>query len=228
MELKRSSGFDVVSGQLTYGAFLEWYRGIRDRLSSHLPDGQALESVFEVGCGSGANLFLFEGDGLRCGGIDYSPKLLACARQVLRSEDLHCREASALPAVPQYDALISNSVFGYFTDEVYAEEVLERMCRKARYAVGILDVADADKQAQYVAYRKVHIPDYETRYRGLPRLFLRKAFFQAFARSHDMDILITPVQLQNYWNHPFYYDCYLYKRAEQTIEGRNTHVPLTD
>lgn len=212
MELKRSSGFDVVKDQLTYQSFLDWYCEMKERLSCCLPSGRALESVFEVGCGSGANLFLLEGEGITCGGIDYSPKMLNSAKQILHAADLLCADASALPTEPVYDAVISVSVFGYFADRDYAETVLEKMYRKARHSIGVLDVADVEQREAYLNYRRQSIPDYEKRYKGLPRLFFSKEFFTDFAHAHDMGIEIYPVRLQNYWNSQFYFDCYLYKR----------------
>ena len=215
LELKRSNGFDVVEGGIPYESLLNQYRQMKQRLSRPLPEGTGLQSVYEVGCGSGANLFLFENDGLCTGGIDYSPKLASCAKQVLRTADIRCDEASQLPESPQYDAVISVSVFGYFSGEAYAEAVLEKMCRKANYSVGILELADAEKEAEYTAHRKKLIPNYEQRYRGLPRQFYSQAFFQSFAHRHGMDIEIIPMDMEGYWNSQFYFDCYLYKRGSR-------------
>lgn len=172
MELKRSNGFDVMKDQISYTSFLTQYQEMKQRLSLHLPDGTALQSVYEVGCGSGANLFLFEQDEITCGGIDYSDALLRCAKQVLRTADIRCAEATELAEVPAYDALISVSVFGYFPNEPYAEAVLEKMYQKASHAIGLLELADAESKEAYTAYRKQIIPDYEERYKDLPRLFL--------------------------------------------------------
>lgn len=212
LELKRSNGFDVVEGGIPYKSFLAQYQEMKERLSRPIPEGTDLQSVYEVGCGSGANLFLLENDGIACGGIDYSESLLGCAKQVLRATDIRCDEACELLVDPKYDAVISVSVFGYFTDESYAETVLEKMCQKARYSIGILELADAEKEDAYTAYRKQIIPNYEKRYKGLPRQFYSKEFFEAFARKHGMDIEITPVNMKDYWNSQFYFDCYLYKR----------------
>lgn len=212
MELKRSNGFDVVKNGIHYESFLEQYRGMKERLSRPLPEDCGIRSVYEVGCGSGANLFLLEGEGMACGGIDYSPALLGCAKQVLHTADIRCDEACELPEKPEYDAVISVSVFGYFTDPGYAEKVLEKMCRKAKYAVGILELADAEKKEAYIAYRKELIPNYEERYKGLPRLFYHRAFFEEFARRHDLDVVISPMTMKDYWNSQFFFDCYLYKR----------------
>lgn len=212
MELKRANGFDVVKNGISYESFLGQHREMKERLSRPIPEGTDLQSVYEVGCGSGANLFLLEGDGVACGGIDYSPTLLECAKQVLRTADIRCDEACELPVEPKYDAVISVSVFGYFTGESYAETVLEKMCQKARYSVGILELADAEKEDAYTAYRKQIVPNYEERYKGLPRQFYSKEFFEAFARKHGMDVEITSVDMKDYWNSQFYFDCYLYKR----------------
>lgn len=211
MELKRADGFDVVEGGISYASFLEQYHEMRKHLSLRLPAGGGIKSVYEVGCGSGANLFLLERDGIACGGIDYSPTLSACARQVLRTEDIRCAHAEELPIEPRYDAVISVSVFGYFTGGDYAECVLERMCEKAAYSVGVLELADLEKKDAFTAYRKRLIPNYEERYQGLPRQFYSKEFFRSFAHRHGMEALIVPVTMHDYWNSEFYYDCYLYK-----------------
>lgn len=212
MELKQANGFDVVKDGVSYESFLSQYRQMKEQLSRRLPEGEILHSVYEVGCGSGANLFLLEREGIACGGIDYSPSLLRCAKQVLRTADIRCNEACELPAAPKYDAVISVSVFGYFTDERYAETVLEKMSQKANRAVGVLELADMEKKEAYTAYRKQIIPNYEERYKGLPRLFYSKMFFENFARKHGLYVEFCPVNMPDYWNSQFYFDCYLYKR----------------
>lgn len=212
LELARSDGYDVVQGQISYESFLERHNEIKNKLSARLADGQTIQSVFEVGCGSGANLFLMEQDGIACGGIDYSSGLIESAKRVLRSEDLHCMEAAKLPVEKRYDASVSIGVFCYFADEQYASEVLERMYQKARYAVGVVDIMDAGKRESYLEHRRAIIPNYEERYQGLHRMFYTREFFQQFAESHGMDIEITPSGLRGYWNDPFIFNCYLYKR----------------
>ncbi len=209
LELKRSCGFDAIGGGLSYASFLEQYRWIKANLLEGCP---RLQTVFEVGCGSGGNLLLLEADGFTCGGIDYSPKLTACAKLVLRTKDLLCAEADALPAEPQYDAVFSNSVFSYFTDEVYAASVLEKMCRKARHAVGVIDIHDREKQEAFFAYRRAASSDYEERYKNLPKLFYDKQFFIEFARTHDLQIRIADFSMQGYWNNDFVFHCFLYPR----------------
>lgn len=209
LELKRSNGFDVVEDGLSYEAFLDQKNEIMRRFSSD--NSCKISSIYEVGCGSGANLFLFEQDGLICGGLDYSETLIASAKKVLKSEDLLCMEAVDIPVAPQYDAVLSNSVFSYFEDEEYASNVLEKMYQKAAYAIGLIDIHDADKEEEFLTYRKAIIPDYEERYKNLPKLFYKKEFFEKFAKDHQMDICFTDSHIKGYWNNEFIFNCYLYK-----------------
>lgn len=79
LELKRSNGFDVVEDGLTYESFDEQKNNMVNWLSGK--GKQKIESIYEVGCGSGANLFLFEQDGIACGGLDYSEALIESAKK---------------------------------------------------------------------------------------------------------------------------------------------------
>lgn len=171
-----------------------------------------LESVYEVGCGAGANLFLFESDGIRTGGIDYSEGLIGIARRVLKTEDLICGEASMVTAMPRYECCFSNSVFSYFPSEEYALDVLEKMYQKAEYSIGILDVHDIEKKEAFIKYREEIVPDYHERYKNLPKLFYSKELFERFAKDHNMNIVFKESTMEGYWNNQFVFHCYLYKR----------------
>lgn len=53
-------------------------------------------SLFEVGCGYGANLYLFYKDGIRVGGLDYSETLIDIMKGFLTKQALKeiiCDEA---------------------------------------------------------------------------------------------------------------------------------------
>lgn len=205
LELKRSNGFDV-DGELTFDAFYEQYGEIRDNLQKY----RQMHSVYEIGCGSGANLYLFERENYVCGGIDYSSGLTAIARQVLETEDIVCAGAADVPTDRRYDAVFSNSVFSYFDDTVYAECVLEKMCRKAKNAVGLLDIHDIEKKEAFTLYRRQIVEDYDNRYKNLPKLFYSKNFFEDFAKRHRMKICFMESHMKGYWNNPFVFSCYMY------------------
>lgn len=216
MELKRSNGFDVYANGPGYGAWIRDYEQVKRELSFNKnEDGYALSSVFEVGCGSGPYLYLFERDGMRCGGLDYSESLIRSAREILAAEDLVCDEAINTKTDVMYDAVISSGVFCYFPDEAYALSVLEKMYRKARHSIGLIHIFDIGKKEAYISYRRRTIEDYEERYKDLDKLFFSKEFFLDFASAHGMDIKFTFPDIKDYyWNNDFIFNCYMYKYEE--------------
>lgn len=212
IELKRINGFDVVGEGLTYEAIIEQYKKIKENLSITKDNKVVpITSVYEVGEGSGANLFMFEQDGICCGGIDYSESLVEISRYVLKSEDLECNGAVNMKIMPEYDAVLSNSVFSYFPDKKYARKVLEKMFLKAKRSIGIIDIHDKEKEMEFKAYREKTIENYEERYRGLPKYFYSKEFFTDFARNHGMDIRFAESDMPGYWNNKFVFNCFMYK-----------------
>ncbi len=212
---EKYNGFDVIGEGLTYEAILQQYYQIKEALfmtteSVSVP----IKSVYEVGGGSGVNLYLFEMDGIQCGEIDYSENLVEIAKSVLQTKDIECGEAIDLKIVPQYDAVLSNSVFSYFPNEEYALQVLEKMYLKARRTIGIIDIHDSDKEKKFIEYRKKTIKDYEERYKGLHKLFYSKDFFINFAQNHKMKIMFKESNILGYWNNEFVFNCYFIKSGE--------------
>lgn len=72
-ELKRLDGFDVSieDAEAYYRSFYDETVDVWERLRRLTDVG----SAYEVGCGSGANLYLLQNRGIRVGGIDYSDSL---------------------------------------------------------------------------------------------------------------------------------------------------------
>ena len=213
LELKRSNGFDVVDGAFTYESFLQQYAHTKEML--RISGGTGEKSVYEIGCGSGANLYLFQREGFEVGGCDYSQSLIDSAKKALTDGeklDLTCGEAKDIETRPEYDSVFSNSVFSYFPDEEYASAVLEKMVEKARYSIGILDVHDSTKKEAFTEYRRKIIEDCDERYAGLPKYFYDKSFFADFAAAHDMEIKFCESDFPGYWNNEFIFNCYMYKK----------------
>ena len=208
LELKRMNGFDVMDGGIPLNSLLMQAQRIKELL--HLTAGM---SVFDVGCGAGANLYLLQRDGIAVGGTDYSAALVEAARGVLpEARELTCGEADAFDTTLTYDAALSNSVFSYFPDEAFAERVLTRMLKKTAGAIGLIDIHDADKEEEFLAYRRAAIPDYDERYKGLGKLFYRRSFFEDFARAHDLRIEFPAIEMEGYWNTPFVFHVFLYRK----------------
>ena len=225
LELKRANGFDIMgnpnasASQSTvcpgWEGFYEQFLQTNYELGANAKRRDfRVKSVFEIGCGSGANLYLFAQDGVRVGGLDYSQSLLEAARAVLPPDsDLLCDEADRLPVEPRYDATFSNGVFSYFYDFDYAKTVLELMVQKAVSSIGVMDIHDAAKREAFFAYRNRITPDYRTRYRNLPKLFYLKSFFLEFAESHGLDIKFSASNMKGYWNNEFVFHCFFYKQG---------------
>ena len=208
-ELKRINGFDITAGGIPLQALLKQYEDTREKLN--LSRGEAL---FEVGCGCGANLYMFHHDGIEVGGLDYSAKLIEIMQEVLPQDSLReciCGEAINMPVDIQYDAVLSNSVFSYFPDFAYAGAVLEKMLHKARRCIALLDVHDMEKKEAFIAYRVKNTEDYEERYKDLPKLFYPRNFFSDFAEQHGLKIEFLPSEVEGYWNNEFIFNVYMYK-----------------
>lgn len=180
-----------------------------------------IKSVFEVGCGSGPNLLLFQAyyPGIKIGGLDYSSPLIETAKRYISSNELVCDEANNLDFTTTYDAVISYSVFHYFPDYEYAWSVLERMYKKSTRVLGIMDIHDLQKKSEFLRHRRELTPDYDIRYSGLEKLFYNKSFFLDFADKYNCDIKFEKSDVKGYWNNKFVYNCYLYKQKEKSHEG---------
>ncbi len=208
LELKRLNGYDIVADSISLSAFLKMHRTLKEHL--HLTCGK---SLYDVGCGAGANLYLMQRDGIVVGGTDYAAHLVDIARRVVPDmQELTCGEADAFDTTLKYDAVLSNSVFSYFADEDFATRVLLRMLDKTTGAIGLIDLHDADKKDQFLAYRRATIPDYDKRYKGLGKLFYHRRFFEDFARTHNLDLTFPPLKLDGYWNTPFIFHVFLYRK----------------
>lgn len=211
LELKRLAGWDFHGKQnsVMYSEFEKEYEYIKRNLQ--LPPGG---SVFEVGCGSGANLYFFCNDGYQVGGSDYAENLLAVAERVIGAENLlECLsgEADVLPIDRKYDAVMSAAVFVYFTGFDYATRVLDRMLEKTKKSLGILRVLNAEKEADYLEYRRAHVKNYDELYKGLPKLFFPKDFFREYAARHRLRIKFDRHHMEGFWNEPFNFDCFMYR-----------------
>lgn len=208
LELKRLNGYDVMGDGISLEAFLEEDIQIRELLGLSVNS-----SVFEVGCGTGANIYLMARDGMTVGGIDYAGSLIEIAHKVLpHSTELSSGEADIIATEQKYDAVFSNGVFPYFPDEAYVERVLTRMLEKSRGPVGIMGLHDIETKKDYLAFRRANIPNYDELYKGLNKLFCSRSLFKNFAAAHNLDVKFPEIALDGYWNTPFIFNCFMYRK----------------
>ncbi|MGN7478787.1 methyltransferase [Solibacillus silvestris] len=205
LKLKEINGFDIVDGALNYRSFLQQHNQVLSKLKY-----LKFSSVFEVGCGSGANLLLFDKN-LTLGGLDYSQSLIETANQVVNLQEMQLGEAKDLDSSLKYDILYSNSVFSYFPDLKYAEDVLNKIYEKTIKAIVIIDIHNIDYEEDYLNYRRSIIKNYDELYKGLNKLFYSKKFFEEFALKNNMKIEFAESTMKGYWNNKFVFNCYMYK-----------------
>lgn len=206
-ELKRIDGFDVnVKEEKKY--YKCFYNTICEVFESEL---RRFQSVYEVGCGSGANLIVFKNRGMKVGGLDYSAQLIEVAKKILPKCDLIVDDAKNVTNDEKYDVVISDSVFAYFPNEEYAKEVLKKMYAKATSKIILLEIFDKDTEAECNEKRRSAVKNYDEKYAGLNKVFYSKQMFMDFAKEHDCKVKFTKVNNEYYWNSRYMYNCIIYK-----------------
>lgn len=215
-ELKRIDGFDVSvdEGNEAYRKFLDEWISMYDEINT-LTDNdnrEAVKSVYEVGCGSGVNLFLFKNriPNIKCGGIDFSQSLIETANKVVKSDDIRRGEAIEINSAEKYDVVISESVFQYFNSYEYAEAVVERMLDKANKLIYIGEISDIEFMEEQLKARRAKIENYDELYKGLERRYYSKEWFEKLADKSGRKIKFTYSQNMEYVNSKYLFNCYMY------------------
>lgn len=209
-ELKRLDGYDVsVENKEAY------YRSFYDSAVSMwetIKSETGMVSAYEVGCGSGANLYLLKNRGIKVSGIDYSVNLANIAGTVVGDSNcIEIDEALHMPTEEKFDVVFSDGVFPYFADEAYGEAVLEKMYAKANKVVLLSEIFDKAKKAECEEYRRSMLDGYDQKYVGLDKVFYSRDMFHQFAKEHRCRIEFSDVTNEYYWNSKYLFNCFLYK-----------------
>ena len=212
-ELKRIAGWDShgSGSAIAFHEFKKEYEYIRDNLNLGKGGGR----VFELGCGSGANLYFLLKDGFKIGGSDYSESMIAVTKKVIGEENLiecFCGDAAELPTDIRYDAVFVLGVFQYFESLKYAEKVLDRMIAKAEKCIAVAHILAEETKAEYLDYCRKSIENYKERYKDLPKFFMSKEFLINYANRNNLDVNFDRYRMKGYWNDDFMFDCFMYKR----------------
>lgn len=213
LQMKMLAGYDSHGTcRISFASFCKEYYEMIECLSVRDGIVKKLNSLYEIGCGCGANLLLAQRDQLEVGGADYSTGVIEFARKVFGTDsDIIDDEAINVPAAPKYDACVSNGVFPYFTSEEYAQKVLEIMLEKSNLSMGILHLHDKERQEEILADCRSRIENYDERYKDLQKTFYSKKFFTDFAEKHGLQIRFTKPDMAGYWNNSYVYNVYMYK-----------------
>ena len=200
--------------------FLDQFRSNLAKLKKGTDPSKPL-SFFEIGCGSAPYLYYLakEENCSKLGGIDYSVPLIDIAKKIMcpphintKVSELYCSEAIEMGVTEKYDCVYSRSVFQYFPGEEYGLKVAQKMLDKANNSVGIYDLFDCQKKEDFLSYRRSVIENYDSKYADTPHQFYSKEDFIRLADENNCDVVFSRDALNGYWNEPFVFDVYLYKR----------------
>lgn len=203
-------GYDSGAGKVDPTDWNAYTRCVAEKM-----DLKSEDSLYEVGCGSGAFLFsLKEQFGIRdIGGIDYASGLIDVATLAMPAGNWSVGEAIGMSTTPGYTHVISNAVFHYFKLD-YAEAVLEKMISKAETSIGIFDVPDLEfrEQSERVRRDKLSEAEYEKKYAGLEHTYYDRNWFRKMAENHQLEIEEVENCFPNYAQASFRFGILLKKR----------------
>jgi SAM-dependent methyltransferase len=187
-ELIALNGFDSGAGFVSVDDWRANARAIATRI-----DLASSDSIYEVGCGSGALLYaLLEIKQVGIGGIDYSQALISAAKKAIPAGDFTVGEALETKPEPIADWVIAHSVFHYL-DLAYAERVLARMTQKAAKGVAVLEVPDNATRAESEGMRRDQLSpgEYDEKYAGLEHTYFDRDWFSLQAAKHGTSCKIS-------------------------------------
>ena len=203
-------GFDTPLGRMNESDWIEYGRLLASRIGVIQTD-----SLFELGCGSGAFLYPFMLKGHKVAGLDFSKSLINAAIRAFPEfkGQLLLLEAIDCPVEPKFDIVLANHVFHYFPSMNYAEAVLEQMVRKTKRSVIITALPDITLRAQSELARRGLLAEeqYNKKYEGLEILYFNKLFFSDFASRYQLDCHFQIHNMPGFAQNKFRFDCILEK-----------------
>ncbi|MEH2068031.1 MAG: methyltransferase domain-containing protein [Nostoc sp.] len=203
-------GFSSPFGQLSETeAWMEYLERIVTKLKIELQD-----SIFEVGCGSGAFLYPFYQKRHKVAGIDYAENLVKIALSAMPKADIKVCEAIDIHEQEQFDLVIANGVFLYFYDYDYAAKVIKIMIKLARKSIGILDIPNLYKKEEDMNRRRETIgeEEYNKQYQFLEHLYYDKNYFYQLLVNEPVNIKIENQYIANYGNNAYRFNVFIFKK----------------
>jgi SAM-dependent methyltransferase len=179
--------------------------------------------LLDSGCGAGPWLHTLGRRGVRCVGVDYSPKLLRVAREYVPSARVVVAEAGRLPLLTgSVDRVLCSGVFMYFSDLQYARSALHEMLRVCGDGgrVLIMDVPDLARQ-QTAEQQRARPSDrqHASSDPALSHLYYPRSFFQAVAAEAGVTVEIHDQAIPDYGNGPFRFNILLQVGAGREVSA---------
>jgi ubiquinone/menaquinone biosynthesis C-methylase UbiE len=200
-ELLRLNGYDQAQSRLTPETVYQ----ACELFAENMGLGES-DSVYELGCGSGAMLHYFKHTNHRVGGCDLSESLAKIAEKTLGGEFSSC-PANEISCGGRWDHVMAFGLFMYFPDYDYAGETLIRMMIKAGKSVSIFDIPDFSKKEECENRRRELVgPEYDDKYKGLTHLYYPKEWWKAYGDSLGLKTKIYDQAIPGYENSAFRYN----------------------
>ena len=202
-----ADGFNTGHGDIEADAWIEF-----THRTYELFDLSPGDSLFDVGCGSGAFLYPASRRGVDVGGIDYSTSLIDIAERAMPDGSFAVCDANELATAPSADVVMSFGVFLYFPSLDYARQVIERMCRKATRAVAVFEIPDVALEGQALEARQAAAGGaaaYAKRYEGLGHLSFSTQWVTSVLEEQGLvDVTVEPQSIRGYGNGDFRFNAW--------------------
>jgi len=178
------------------------------------------DSLYEVGCGSGAVLGAIDRTrpGLQLGGCDYSSTMVEACHRYFPQITAEVRGAIDIDPSPVATHVLSCGVFHYFPDLEYAATVVRLMAAKASTSVSILDVPDLALRNESEDMRRGQLSEgeYDARYAGLEHLYYERAWLAGQFPTDEWAVSIEDQSVAGYLNTPFRFNVFARRQAAVT------------
>lgn len=204
--LIKMDGFDTPLGKMTE---LDW----RDYVNNCIKnlDLTVDETVFEIGCGCGAFVYVLCEKGFRVGGIDFSPPLIEIAKKSMPNSSASFQVCDAIDLEEiKSDCIIANHVFHYFPSYEYVSAVLETVT-KSESKVLITALPDIIFKKESEAFRMGALTDqeYKEKYDGLDILYFSKSWilYEVHRLSPKRKVFFLPHSMPKFPQNKFRFDC---------------------
>jgi len=207
--LIKADGFDSGAGSFAVNDWIDYTNEFYTMLNI-----SELDSIYDIGCGSGAFVYPLYLKEHKIGGVDYSMILINLANTIMPNSDFTHQEAIDMDLSKKYDIVLSHSVFHYFKDLDYAHNVIKKMIDKSNNQIAIFDINDESKKYAYNRVRmgSMTVNEYEDKYKGLEHMFYSKEWFYTIAKELNVDITIFDQTFKNYTNSSLRFNVIMKKR----------------
>ena len=171
------------------------------------------DKILEVGCGSGMILEPLSKQVSSVAGVDFASSLIAKIQQIIPNGEFHIAEANSLPFDScTFDKILSFSVFQYFPDFGYAQDVLNEMvrCIKNKGRICICDIPDLARKQLSEETRTQNAAHKDFKDDGLRHLYYPQVFFSSFFKDLDYKSEVFDNVVNGYINSNFRFNVVAY------------------